>query len=705
MQYFDVILAFAAVGGLCVFFNRRCGVAGGRTPLLSLSLVLLWLTVFGVAGALRLGGWLAYLAAGALGVAGLLPPSLFEKRKLASAASAAEGFSKPPLFDFGFSVFVGISVATAVLFAVRQPIFAEWDELSFWGTASKLLKLNDELYTTVQVGWDWVGAQQPGAILTGYFFQFFGSFAPWKTFLGYDVLMYAVYAAVLSGISWKKYTVGVPAALLCVLTPYLLTEYTRILDVTNIYMSAYGDIPAGILAGGAVAWYYAARKDQAAHSVLTGGGLQARKVLPQGMWGVFPVLAAAGIIKENAFPVVLVSAGVIAADALFCEKGKKLWKRFALAAGAVAAPLASYVLWNRHIVAVVRLRESAGEVGSTSLPLTQVVLLGFEQLLSPGKRTPVFTQVLTDMVNAFFTTRMTLVGSISGSVFSKVLGPENFLSKTMGTGLCVSVVILAMFALAAVLCRDKIQRRRTLWAAGLSTLGFVGYYWVLILSYSFVFKPVQAAALSDYNRYVCTYYIFWFLLALAHLVCAAQTERRRSWLTGCVLVCAVLSLTAVGRMVRPQLTVLDYPETTFASQKEYAARAEAVQRQIEANGTEGKIFFVSTADNGLRYFTYCYELLPQQMDYSFGGGPLGSAENDDGSLYYHAYSCEELQEYLLKKDCTYIFLDEYNEVFRSEYASLFTDGLAAADAGDTRLYCRVQQASGLQYAPCAEVTP
>ena len=161
---------------------------------------------------------------------------------------------------------------------------------------------------------------------------------------------------------------------------------------------------------------------------------------------------------------------------------------------------------------------------------------------------------------------------------------------------------------------------------------------------------------------------------------------------------ATASLLATAWMIRPQMTVLDYPETAFVQQKEYETRAQQLTRQVESAGLSGPIFFVSTQDNGIRYFNYCYQLLPLQLDYSFGGGPLGSAENDDGSLYYHAISCGELAAYLEEHGCDYIFLESFDEIFADEYAPLFTDGLAAARQGTT-LYVRTQEAETLQYAP------
>lgn len=40
---------------------------------------------------------------------------------------------------------------------------------------------------------------------------------------------------------------------------------------------------------------------------------------------------------------------------------------------------------------------------------------------------------------------------------------------------------------------------------------------MLALSYGFIFVPFQAEQLVDYNRYIYSYYIGWFILALGCL--------------------------------------------------------------------------------------------------------------------------------------------------------------------------------------------
>ena len=57
---------------------------------------------------------------------------------------------------------------------------------------------------------------------------------------------------------------------------------------------------------------------------------------------------------------------------------------------------------------------------------------------------------------------------------------------------------------------------------------------MLALSYGFIFVPFQAEQLVDYNRYIYSYYIGWFILAL-----------------GCLSVALLPQITVKGRGRRP----------------------------------------------------------------------------------------------------------------------------------------------------------
>ena len=168
MEYLDVVISFAALAALCLFLYVRCDLPASLTPLAAVSGTMVWFSIAGMAGLLRPMGWAWFVLAAAAGAAGLWKTS---PKKLA-------GLLRP-----GFCLFVGLGVVFGVYLAVRQPVVAVWDEMSFWGTAAKITKLDNELYTTSSLSriWEWTATQKPGMILLGYFVQFFGEgFAAWK---------------------------------------------------------------------------------------------------------------------------------------------------------------------------------------------------------------------------------------------------------------------------------------------------------------------------------------------------------------------------------------------------------------------------------------------------------------------------------------------------------------------------------------------
>ena len=62
------------------------------------------------------------------------------------------------------------------------------------------------------------------------------------------------------------------------------------------------------------------------------------------------------------------------------------------------------------------------------------------------------------------------------------------------------------------------------------------------------------------------------------------------------------------------------------------------------------------------------------------------SEDVEGAIYFHAYSTEDFAKAVAESGCEYIFVDKLDAGFVAGYGSLFTDGLAAAENGETLLY-------------------
>ena len=313
MELLCVMAALAALFLGSAALTLKARIPAGLAPLVTLSCIVAVLTLAGMAGVLDPAAWAVYALCAAGGVWALLPPKEDKNRYYAQLATP------------GSVTFWALALAFAVYFFVRQPMATVSDEFSLWATAVKVTKVDNSLYSTATLGTPWAVTQNPGLPLLSYFFQFFGQYADWKIYLAYDVLFFAVYAAVLSVLPWKQWRVAVPMAAVLWVTPFFFTVYNHTIYLTTVYLSSYGDIPAGLVFGSAVAVWLALRKQDGPR------------------WAVLPVLALAANLKANDFVLSLAAAGLIAVDAwLFCDGKFKqgLARRTGFAVACFAAPMA-----------------------------------------------------------------------------------------------------------------------------------------------------------------------------------------------------------------------------------------------------------------------------------------------------------------------------------------------------------------------------
>ena len=477
MELLCVLAAVAALFCGCAVLTLKCRVPASVAPLTALSAIVAVLTLAAMAGVLYPAAWLLYLLCLAGGV------------WVAASCRGSTGAAQR-LFTPGSVLFWGMALAFTVYFFVRQPMATDFDELSLWATAVKITKVNDSLYATAELGTPWAATQNPGLPLLAYFFQFFGDYADWKIYVGYDILYFSVFAAVVGAIPRAKWRVAVPMAAVLWCVPFFFTNYNHTIYLTTTYMTSYGDVPAGLVFGGAVAAWLALRQNSA----------------PK--WAVLPILALSANIKANTFVLALVAAGLVAVDEwLFADDGDfkaGLLPRTGFSLACFAAPMAIYYLWNvRYVGWLVSRSASDSGVGETSAPLSAVVVNGIKILLGQpvegfyAEREAQFRTAMADMGHQFWTSD----GKLS----------------MIGQGRNVVALIAIVFVVAILAAASRRLKARIAVIGALSGVCFLGYNLMLALSYGFIFVPFQAEQLVDYNRYIYSYYIGWFILALGCL--------------------------------------------------------------------------------------------------------------------------------------------------------------------------------------------
>ncbi len=677
MTLCETLLVLLALLGYAVLLVRRGGLLAGLAPLAALSAVLLVLLAAGMMGglwpaalALVLGGWLA-LAGGVL--------AFFKDR--GNRAWVRNMFSP------GSVLFWGGAVLLALRLAFLRPEFTAFDEYSFWGTAAKLMTLHDQLYTVCPSGVPWQMTQMASVPLASYFFQFFGEFAAWRAIFAADVLVLAGLAAVVCCAEKAGRRVWAPLALAALLLPTAFAATGHMSVLCTAWLEFMGDLPAGVLFGGAVAFWLAVRETPGA-----------------ARWLALPVLCLAANIKSNTFVLALAAAGCIAVDCVFFapRQAKKTDGLFSAASGAqpsdgaapgramagnraagalravcgrlgfavscFAAPAAQYLLWSGYTSSLVKANAAAGGLGDTANVTLPAVAYNGIKILLGGIGENYFEWHRQDLYD--------YRAAMRTAFFEKSI-------SIFGSGFAVCLGIAAVFLLAAVLAPTVREKVRTVVLACCTAACFGGYWLMILFSYAFLMKDATVEGLVSYGRYFGSFYIGWLLLALAMLGRQAAAGRRRLLAHGGALLLAAAAAVLTFACLEPQFTVLGVDRGEYAeTRREYAVAAQA-DAALPAGET---VFLVYQGDQGQKWFTYEYALLPRILAYGAGGGTYGDPALQGTTPYFQPYTCEDFAALVAKSGAQYLLVVQSDDTFVQSYGALFADGLAAAQQGGPVLY-------------------
>lgn len=638
----SILFAFCAQILLALYFVKA-GIKSALAPLCALGSTVLWFTFFGCMDQLLVGGWLFYLGLLAAGL-WLLYQRLGQKKPL-------------PHLGFGFWFFIGGSLAFLLLYLGSRPMFTGWDEFSLWGTASKLMITFDEMYTTAPVGWAWPVTQKPALMVFSYSFQFFArEFSEWQVYFAYSVLYLALLAALLAPFEKnfaKHWNLALPLAIFALLIPFVFQNYQTAKQVSSAYLETYGDIPLGLcFAAIFAAWY--------------GGGKKAwPDFIPVGF-----ALALTTLTKDIGFSLALVGAVIVGADYTFSHK--KSWKKNLLTLGLLAGVvLVLFIGWEMYSARVIG-ADRVQSTGTTEpMSLTQMPFAFFRDLGQPDE---FFTYITGSMVRFFFTARANMLGS------GAMLFALGYLLLALGYGM---------------------TRERSYPLFGLlASLGFVAYYWLIMLTYLYLFRPEQAQTFESIDRYVFPYYIGWLAGCLVLLCRALVQNPPGKWLPlagkTALLGLSMLVFLRTALMIPAHFTVLGVHPDEYNQRRAFSRQVQALRQQLDP---QGKTFIVTSGDIGLRWFQYCHEMLPWQVDYSFGGVILKKVEQPDGTTIKRKPTAQELAEHLQESGCTTLYIDNADEEFIQLYSQLFADGMQAYIQEDVRLYEVREQGNGISLVP------
>lgn len=632
MAVFNVLFALLAVGVLCAFFAQKLQCNAALLPLPVLGGGVLVLYLFGLCGNLLLGGWAFYTLALAAGI------WLCLKKQ---AKAACKRLAQP-----GFVLFLGASLVFLLFFAVQQPIFTQWDEFTFWGTAAKLTKTQNVLHPAAQgnlQAWSY----QPALPLLSYLFQFFGTgFVEWAVYAAYACLHAACVGTIVAVFSPKRWSSAVVLAACGWLLPYVFTT-PMLGGVSNIYATAMSDVLIGCVFGACLCLVFSAQRR------------------PLRFVGLAVCLALLTLIKDMGLVYALIVAVIAAADYLFGQRftPKRLGKAVLLGVCGCGVAVAGYFSWSKFASAAYGV--STGTVGSGTeeggATLMESMLNGVKQLLGLAQRTEHFSEMLGKMAASPATVTVSLFGS----------------------GLFTTAVIFVILAVAT-LGMPKGERYRPAMLFVLGGIALVLFIVLHLFTYVFVFSELEALQLKDYARYIGPYYLGWAFAALSLLAKATKSEG-----FGGVLRLAGVGLLAgfcgiVALRGTPAAGFWNYPETLYCERQEVQQRVQAVAPYLTETDS---VLLISQGDDATRWNLYGYELST-----TLGRGYGGSGYNTPGSEHWpltqmtlaspsdaranafvSSTGCEpdDLLNFLLERRYTHLLVDISDDYFSDTIAPAF----------------------------------
>ena len=616
----DCLAALLCILFTAFFYNTTVKVKASSSPFAACSTIIILLTLFGALGILSAGVAAIYVLAVA-GLAVSLLPVIRREKKLTELLA---GFFTP-----GVAFFTAASVGIYIACLILVPAFRQWDEFSFWGTASKVIWSTRQLYTTAGTSM-LTSAYLPGLPLFGAFFQYFFNpfFTEYKVYVAYDVLMFSAFAVIFADTKWKEFIKWILLSLFC----WFFVDLFYACDGwMNPYFSSYSDTAIGIVFGGALlTWFMHKKKDTA-------------------LW--FTTCLGLGLLtcmKDIGLALSFIIAGTISLDMVIGNdypkkfgKGAKSLIKFIYCIGMFAIPAVIYVAWLKYFTSVTG-------IVSSEIPypysMTDIVLFG---------KDPRFFGFL-DLEVQYLDNQLVNFGSIK----------------------LMCLVFVAYPIVASFFIKDTKRIIRTAVTSVVLLAGFVVYNIFFAYLYTAVFHTEE---LINYPRYMSSYVMGWGLL-IAGIAMAEFEEERWKPLRKVLTYAFLILITICAVFFRgPKETQFGISSTRLAYQSWY-------RKYCSDMTAEDRIFLVCQNSDGGEWMIFNYDFLPAYTLQLYGLGNIIEPGSEHTSRYDTEATREDIENYIKDQEADYVFVLKSDEYFLNECGPLFDDFLAYYYDGSSNFY-------------------
>lgn len=528
-------------------------------------------------------------------------------------------------------------VVFAVIFSISKPLFYYWDDIAFWGSSAKAVKLLNRLYSV------WPTAVHnhlpPSNALLGYFFDFFAAdFQPYALLLSYAFLFFAAFSLVAE-LAYRKsgsLPFAVVTYVMLVLSPFMSVAHRETADYTSL-LYAYGtamiDFNVAVVFLAIAALYISN---------------------PKKGWYLLPVVFIVNMKNTGVF-FALLAMCVVLCFTLFDTPAKGRILAVAKNGAVILLVIAlSYSSWYVHLdlsepradeavilqdLDYLRQREEIVKVDEVIGPNVLSILV-------PSLRSESYKTVMATMRDDFLTEK------------SNIFMPDRYFAAV----LVAAGVLLTIFAGGSQ--HLKIFCLTSGIAAGC-------YVYCAAISY---FISYYRDGMIEYPRYMSSYFFLWMYLIVL-LVVTGENGISGKQAAFCAVSLAAIVLIAKTGLDYTAFNAPDNPYLEYMESEQYVQQAKAC---LKAND---RVYVVLRDQDTWGYIKYGYHLMPAICNQDTKGSGIDftisfreSLDPNSDRQYYNVASPEEYAQLMLEY-FDYVYVIEPDEEFRESYSQLFSDGM------------------------------
>lgn len=504
------------------------------------------------------------------------------------------------------------------IFLNKDRLFTLWDEFSHWGLVVKNMFTFDTFGADVPTTMTYKGYPPFTAIFQYFAQKVVNSYSEGRIIVAMNLIYISMILPIFRNIDWRK---GLSKLLIYVPITFLLP----LCMYNNFYTTIYIDATLGIFMAYILYTYFSLENDKVKNiSVCLG-------------------LASLPLIKSAGSGLAIFVIAIILADIIFkykkCNVDKKIFhKNIILLLIYILTFIVSKYSWDIHLSMA-----GIGEAWNTE----GVSLNNITALLSGNSPAYMYT-VIRNFVMQFLTE------------------PIDF-----GVGQLTNLASLMIFVIYSIYAIYLVHRnkkdntyKRYILAELMLIICYIIYMISLLILYLFTFSEYEALRLASYTRYsyipLIGMFLFSTFIILDNLFTIKQDKV--NFLILAIVILLIMPIKSVGSLLLKNEASINTAITTREKYKDISKYASILE-------SDDLVYYISCGSNGYDVNIANYEIIPIKI-WSTVGYSLGPARYE-GDIWSKDTSLEKLEQELIKRKYTHVYIFKADEIFKDKYFQLF----------------------------------